>query len=89
MNVTISVSDFSDAVTLGECAFVRGTVDFARKVIVSGGKVIFERHFAAGPAQVLLTISSEAEFREWEKGVGDVIAELRKMGNSTIKGAAQ
>lgn len=79
INVTFSITDIDDAITLKNWAAVSSYIKMAEDVIDKGGKVIFQQEYENAPPDVLKTISSEAEIKNWKDSVFEVIKKIKKI----------
>jgi len=75
----ISVSDFNDAVTLEQWDVVSLNVEWAQKVIESGGKVIVEQRFKNGSIQTIKVIQSVQDLKNWKKVVAETIEQIKNI----------
>lgn len=81
INITFSVTDIQDSITLKNLAAVSSYIKLAEDVINQGGKVIFQQEYANAPPDVIKTISSEEEIQNWKDIVFDVVKKINTVSS--------
>lgn len=85
INITISVTDIEDALSMEKWDSVSTYVNSAREIVKQGGKVIFQQEYENAPPDILRIISSLQDIENWEKNVFEVISKIKKIRDKPNK----
>lgn len=79
--LTISITDFSDEITLEHWGNVDYFVSSIKDCVERGGKVIFERRYENAKPEILMIIANKHDLKEWQQHLKDVIKIIKNAKN--------
>lgn len=79
MNLTINITEVSDALVLQQSPLVSAIFTHALEFIENGGNIILQREYENTPPDIIYAFSTAEEIMQWKNRLNDVQAILKRM----------
>ncbi|WP_319405707.1 hypothetical protein [uncultured Desulfosarcina sp.] len=84
LDLTISVTDVEDAITLEKLDIVNAYFEIVENWVKNGGKVIFQQKFVNAAPMKIAEFSTNEDVKNWKKRVTEVISKVKKIKNTVL-----
>jgi len=77
-NLTINITDISDALALGNSSIVEEILAIGESIIKQGGTIIIQRQYQNATPELLAHFSTVEEVKDWKKQLNNSQLTLNK-----------
>lgn len=79
MNLTINITEVSDALVLQQNPLISAIFTHALELIENGGRIILQREYENAPSDILYVFRTSEEIMQWKNRLNDAQTILKRM----------